>query len=231
VPTSSLHPRVAEVLADPLRINSELGRYTNFVNLLDLCALAVPAGMRGDGLPFGVTLIGLPGRDALLASVGRALHERLSTRLGATDAPLPATRDTASRLAEAGRARIAVVGAHLSGEPLNHELTDLGARFLLRARTAPRYRLFALPTTPPKPGLVRAADGGQGHAIELEVWELDQTGFGQFVQRIPGPLGVGAIELESGQHVQGFLCESAAIDGAPEISTFGGWRAYRRSGS
>ena len=230
VPTTPLHPRVADVLADPLRINTELGRYTNFVNLLDLCALAVPAGMRGDGLPFGVTLIGLPGRDALLASFGRALHEQLSRRLGATDAALPARRDAASAVAEAGRARIAVVGAHLSGEPLNHELTDLGARFLLRARTAPRYQLFALPTTPPKPGLVRAADGGEGHAIELEVWELDQAGFGQFVQRIPGPLGVGTIELESGQRVQGFLCESAAIDGAPEISSFGGWRAYQRAG-
>jgi allophanate hydrolase len=229
VPTTSLHPRVADVLAEPLEINTELGRYTNFVNLLDLCALAVPAGMRADGLPFGVTLIALPGRDSLLASVGKLLHEKLSSTLGATGAPLPEGAAGGPALAASGRARLAVVGAHLSGEPLNHELTDLGAQLLLSTHTAPHYRLYALPTIPPKPGLVRAAVGGDGHAIELEVWELDYAAFGQFVARIPGPLGVGEIELESGARVQGFLCESAALEAAPEISHFGGWRGYRRS--
>jgi allophanate hydrolase len=227
VPSASLFPRVADVLAEPLAINSELGRYTNFVNLLDLCALAIPAGMRGDGLPFGITLIALPGRDALLASVGRLLHPRLANTIGATGSPLMAAEPIARPIDQPGRARIAVVGAHLSGEPLNHELTDLGARFVASARTAPRYRFYALSTTPPKPGLVAAVSGGQ--AIELEVWELDDAAFGQFVKRIPGPLGVGAIELEDGTRVQGFLCESVAVAGAPEISQYGGWRAYRRS--
>ncbi|HEX4355510.1 MAG TPA: allophanate hydrolase [Polyangiales bacterium] len=227
VPSASLFPRVADVLADPIAINSELGRYTNFVNLLDLCALAIPAGMRSDGLPFGITLIAKAGRDALLASVARVLHPRLANTVGAFGRPLTAAAPIEAPADLPGRARIAVVGAHLSGEPLNHELTDLGARLVASARTAPRYRFYALATTPPKPGLI-AADGG-GHSIELEVWELDDDAFGQFVKRIPGPLGVGAIELETGTHVQGFLCESVAVAGAPEISQFGGWRAYRRS--
>jgi allophanate hydrolase len=220
---------VAEVLAEPLRINTELGRYTNFANLLDLCALAVPAGLRSDGLPFGVTLLAPAGRDAVLATIGRALHERLATNMGATRHPLPPSAPALERATDRARARIAVVGAHLSGEPLNHELTQLGAHFVQSTRTAANYRLFALPTTPPKPGLVRSDVGSQGHSIELEVWELDHAAFAQFVLRIPSPLGVGTIELESGNSVQGFLCESAAIGASNEISHYGGWRAYRRS--
>jgi allophanate hydrolase len=229
VPSTSVFPRVAEVLADPLCINSELGRYTNFANLLDLCALAIPAGLRSDGLPFGVTLLAAAGQDAVLATIGKALHEKLATNLGATGHPLPASAPTPQRASDRGRARIAVVGAHLSGEPLNHELTQLGARFVQSTRTAASYRLYALPTTPPKPGLVRADAGSQGHSIELEVWELDHAAFAQFVQRIPAPLGVGTIELESGDSVQGFLCESAAIHASDDISHYGGWRAYRRA--
>jgi allophanate hydrolase len=220
---------VSEVLADPLLINTELGRYTNFANLLDLCALAIPAGMRSDGLPFGITLLALAGRDALLASIGKALHEKLASDLGATghrllpsELPSPLPNDPC-------RGRIAVVGAHLSGEPLNHELTQLGARFVLSARTAAKYRLFALATTPPKPGLLRAEAAAQGHSIELEVWDLEHAAFAQFVQRIPAPLGVGVIELESGASVQGFLCEAVATEGCPDISEYGGWRAYLRS--
>ena len=227
VPSTSYFPRIAEVIAEPLALNSELGRYTNFVNLLDLCALAVPAGMRSDGLPFGVTLIARAGRDGLLASIGKALHERLNRTLGATGHVLNPTPAAWSSKAPYGRARLAVVGAHLSGQPLNRELTELDARFVLATTTAPKYRLYALDTTPPKPGLVRAAPGEQGHAIELEVWEFEQAAFGAFVSRIPSPLGVGVIELSDGSHVQGFLCESVAISGAREISEFGGWRAYR----
>jgi allophanate hydrolase len=228
VPSTSIFPRIADVLAEPLAINSELGRYTNFVNLLDLCALAVPAGMRSDGLPFGVTLIAHGGWDALLASVGRALHERLARTLGATGAPLMAAEASGAELKPSpGCALLAVCGAHLSGQALNGELTALGARLRLATHTAPAYRLFALPTTPPKPGLVRAGAGESGYRIEVEVWELAHAAFGEFVARIPGPLGVGAIELESGAQVQGFLCEAVAISGAPEISRFGGWRAYR----
>ena len=237
VPSTSLFPRVADVLADPIGINSELGRYTNFVNLLDLCALAVPAGLRADGLPFGVTLIARAGQDALLASLGQALHGRLGTSLGATSAPLPAPDSNASASASASaqvpgeHTRLAVVGAHLSGQPLNHELTSLGARLLSATHTAASYRLYALPTQPPKPGLVRVAPGQSAGPIELEVWELTFEAFGRFVARIPAPLGIGSIELASGERVQGFVCESAAVSGADarDITHFGGWRAYLTS--
>jgi len=232
VPSTSLFPRVAEVLADPLGVNSELGRYTNFVNLLDLCALAVPAGLRADGLPFGITLIGRAGQDALLASLGAALHARLGTSLGATGVPLPALPELAPSLrARSGCALLAVVGAHLSGQPLNRELTELGARFVAAGHTSDAYRLYALSTTPPKPGLVRVASGQRGRAIELEVWELTHEAFGAFVSRIPAPLGIGSVELASGERVPGFLCEAAAVSGADarDISELGGWRAYVRA--
>jgi allophanate hydrolase len=215
------------VLADPLRLNAQLGTYANFVNLLDLCALAVPAGRRADGLPFGVTLIARRGRDALLASVGRALHAELASTLGASAHRLPELPQRA--VASGEHAALAVVGAHLSGQPLNAELTDLGARLLSSTRTAPQYRLFALPTTPPKPGLVRVAEGEPGHAIEVEVWELSSEALGRFMRRVAAPLCIGSVELERGARVHGFLCEHVATLGQRDISSFGGWRAYLRS--
>jgi len=228
VPSAPTIYTIEEISRDPLRLNARLGTYANFVNLLDLCALAVPAGLRPDGLPFGVTLIARRGRDALLASIGRALHAQLARTLGATPHPLPA--NAAVPDVRAGeRAALAVVGAHLSGEPLNAELTDLGARLLCATRTAPRYRFFALPTTPPKPGLVRVADGDLGHAIDLEVWEVSNEALGRFMRRVSAPLCIGTVELESGACVHGFLCESAAIAGAREISSYAGWRAFRRA--
>lgn len=226
VPSTPLFPRIAEVLADPVRINTELGRYTNFVNLLDLCALAIPAGMRADGLPFGITLIAKHGRDAWLAGLGRRLHANLSRTLGATGQPLPALEP--ARAADSELAKLAVVGAHLSGQPLNRELTELGARLFGAGRTKPDYALYALSTTPPKPGLVRVA-AGSGKAIELEVWELTHEALGKFLQNVRGPLCIGTVELESGEKVHGFLCESIATDGAHDITAFGGWRAYRAS--
>jgi allophanate hydrolase len=230
VPTSSIFPTLAEVQADPLGVNSELGRYTNFVNLLDLCALAVPAGFRDDGLPFGVTLIGRAGHDALLASIGQALQTNLNQRLGAAAEawsgmpPLAATGPAAK-----GRTRLAVVGAHLTGQPLNRELTELGGRLVRSGHTAACYLLYALDTTPEKPGLVRAADPGDGERIELEVWELDTAAFGAFVSRIPAPLGIATIDLDDGTQVQGFSCEHARVQSARDITAYGGWRAYLKS--
>jgi allophanate hydrolase len=228
VPSAPTIFRIDEMLADPIRLNAQLGTYANFVNLLDLCALAVPAGRRADGLPFGITLIARRGRDALLATAGRALQAELGRTLGATEHPLPPlpARPVA---ASADRVALAVVGAHLSGEPLNAELTDLGARLLSSTQTAARYRLFALSTTPPKPGLVRAPDGEPGHAIELEVWELQSEALGRFMRRVAAPLCIGMVELADGARVHGFLCEHAATEGRRDISSFGGWRAYRRS--
>ncbi len=227
VPSTPGTYRVEQVLAEPLALNARLGVYASFVNLLDLCALAVPAGMCGNGLPFGVTLIARHGRDALLASIGRGLHAALARTLGATQHPVPAAPAAVPAAAE--RCQLAVVGAHLSGEPLNRELTDLGARLLCATRSAPRYRLFALPTTPPKPGLVRVEPGERGYAIELEVWELSESALGRFMRGVRAPLCIGTLELEGGGSVLGFLCEAAATRGERDISELGGWRAFRRS--
>jgi allophanate hydrolase len=203
---------VAEVQADPIALNSNLGSYTNFVNLLDLAAISVPAGMRSDGLPSSLTLIGRAGSDSHLAAIAELIET--GARGGA---PLRAASD---------RIEIAVVGAHLSGLPLNHELTELGGVFLRAADTAPDYRLFALPnTTPPKPGLLRLATG-EGVSIATEVWSLDAAGFGSFVSKIPAPLGIGTLRLADGTTPKGFLVEAEAVRGGEDISRYGGWRAF-----
>ncbi len=210
LPTAGTVYTVAEMLADPVRLNSNLGRYTNFVNLLDLCALAVPAGFRPDGLPFGVTFIGPAWTEARQIQIAAAfLGENVQ----------PPTD---------GGIHLAVVGAHLRGQPLHHQLLDLGARFVAATRTAPTYRLHALPETEPeKPGLVRVA--ANGAAIEVEVYALTPAAFGHFVAAVPPPLTIGKVTLESGESVNGFLCEPVASEGAPDVSSFGGWRAYLRS--
>jgi allophanate hydrolase len=223
VPTTPTIPRVADVQADPLRLNAALGAYTTFVNPLDLAAVSVPGLLREDGLPSGVTLVGPWGSDARLAAFASAVHRATSDRLGALPRPLPPAPESAG-LAPDGWIPIAVVGAHLSGEPLNHQLTEPGGRFVRAARTAAAYRLYALPgTTPPKPGLVRAESGG---AIELEVWALPPAAFGAFVSKIPAPLAIGRIALEDGTAVSGFLCESYAVAQAADITASGGWRRY-----
>jgi allophanate hydrolase len=194
------------------------------VNPLDLAALAVPAGFRDDRLPAGVTLVGTWGSDAALAAFGAAIHRATSDRLGALARPLP-PEPAASGVTPDGWIGIAVVGAHLSGEPLNHQLTELGGRFVRAARTTSAYRLCALPnTTPPKPGLVRATDGGG--PIALEVWALSPAAFGSFVAKIPAPLVIGRVALDDGTAVSGFLCESYAAEGATDITATGGWRRH-----
>jgi allophanate hydrolase len=224
VPTTPTIYSVAEVVADPRSLNANLGIYTTFANLLDLMAIAIPAGFRPDGLPAGVTLLGPAGSDARVAAIADAHHRRLGGRLGATKYalspdPRPAMADTDDRV------RLAVVGAHLSGQPLNGQLTDAHAALVRTARTSPRYRLFALPAmAPPKPGLIRTPDDGR--AIEVEVWALDAAQFGGFVARVQPPLSIGSIELEDGSWVHGFLCEPHAVQGAEDISEWGGWRAY-----
>lgn len=211
VPTVPRAYTLAELEADPITLNSNLGSYTNFVNLLDLAALSVPTGTRSDGLRGSLTLIGRANSDGCLAGIGAALMG------DAPSAPLRATPD---------RIEIAVVGAHLSGLPLNGELTGLGGTFLRKADTTPDYRLFALPgTTPPKPGLLRVADG-KGTAIATEIWSLDPAGFGTFVAKIPSPLGIGTLRFADGTMAKGFLVEAEAIKGARDISEFGGWRKF-----
>jgi allophanate hydrolase len=217
VPTAPRLYTVAEVEADPVRLNSRLGTYTNFVNLLDLAAIAVPSGVRGDGLPSSVTLIAPAGADGLIAGIAAAIQTRsdLSASPSLAISPVPSDR-----------IEIAVVGAHLSGLPLNRELVELGASFSREVETTADYRLFALPgSSPPKPGLLRVGDGA-GAAIKAEVWTLDPAGFGAFVAKIPAPLGIGNIRLKDGGSVKGFLVEAEAVNAAEDVSHFGGWRAY-----
>ena len=208
LPTTGTTYTVEQVLADPIRLNSNLGAYTNFVNLLDLSALAVPAGFRADGLALGVTFIGPAFADDLLARVGARF-------LGEAEA-----------IAMNAGVDLAVVGAHLRGQPLNHQLTSRGAQLVETRQSAPDYRLYALAnTTPPKPGLVRTP-GFTGPGIELEIWRMSAAAFGSFVAEVPQPMGIGTVKLSDGRKVKGFMCETAALEGATDITHFGGWRAY-----
>ncbi len=225
LPTAPTVYSTAQVLANPIELNSRLGTYTNFVNLLGLCGLALPAALRSDDIPFGITLLAPAGNDALLASIGRVFHADTGLKVGAkglSAPPLAALRASADH-----DLAIAVVGAHLSGMALNGELKAIGGLLLETALTAPDYQLYALATAPPKPGMLRVA-AGKGAAIELEVWALSPAAFGHFVAAIPPPLSIGTIKLSDGRGVKGFLVEAAAIDGARDISAFGGWRAYMK---
>jgi allophanate hydrolase len=229
VPTAPRPYTVAEVGAEPLLLNTRLGTYTNFVNLLDLAALAVPAGFRSDGVPWGVTLIAPAWRETELLALGARCHERAGGQLGATGVPLASTPPIPEPV-KTGTVRLAVVGAHLSGLPLNHQLTDRGARLVGPAQTAPAYRLYSLPDTiPPKPGLVRATQGGD--TVAVEVWELSVAAFGSFVAAVPPPLCIGTITLAGGETVKGFLCEAHAVERARDITSFGGWRAFLQGGA
>jgi len=214
LPTTGTTYTVEEILADPVRLNTNLGYYTNFVNLLDLCGTAVPAGFRqSNGLPFGVTFL------------AEAFQEERVNRIALAFLNEPASVPPAPE----GLIPIAVVGAHLSGQPLNHQLTERGGRLLMTCRTAPHYRLFALAnTTPPKPGLVRTP-GFAGSGIELEVWGLTPAAFGDFVASVPPPMAIGTVDLEHGISCKSFLCEPCALEGAEEITHFGGWRKFLAS--
>jgi len=223
LPTAPTAYTTAQVLANPIELNSRLGTYTNFVNLLDLCGLALPAAIKSNGVPFGITLLAPAGRDALLASIGRVFHADTGLTMGARGLAQPPLSTLPAH--ESNEIAIAVVGAHLSGMALNRELTALGGRLLEATTTVPDYRLYALPTTPPKPGMLRV-EQGTGTSIALEVWSLPAAAFGHFVAAIPPPLGIGTVRLADGRGIKGFVVEPVAIDGARDISSFGGWRAF-----
>jgi allophanate hydrolase len=226
LPTAGTIYTVADLEREPVLCNSNLGHYTNFVNFFGLCAIALPAGFRSDGLPFGITVVGHNHFDQALLELGTRWQRAVPLPLGRTASALPPP-DRDPSIKEARRS-IAVVGAHMNGLPLNHELTQRWGQLENTTRTAPSYRLYALPGGPPhRPGLVRVAQGGA--SIVLEVWSLPARQFGDFVSAIPAPLGLGTIELEDGSTVQGFVCESYATAGARDITEFGGWRAYLKS--
>jgi allophanate hydrolase len=224
LPTAPTAYSTAQVLANPIELNSRLGTYTNFVNLLDLCGLALPAAIRPDEIPFGITLLAPAGRDAQLASIGRVFHAHTKLPMGACGTPQPPLAALPAGVS-GDEIAIAVVGAHLSGMALNGELMTLGGRLLEAAKTAPDYRLYALPTTPPKPGMLRV-EAGTGQSIELEVWALAAAAFGKFVAAVPPPLSIGTVRLADGRSVKGFIVEAADVDGARDISAFSGWRAF-----
>jgi allophanate hydrolase len=223
-PTAGTIYTIDAVNQDPVALNTRLGYYTNFMNLLDCAAVAVPAGFRADGLPFGVTLFAPAFHDAALLQYAARLHHAADLVLGASARPVPPPcAPSAGTDPEA--VRLVVCGAHLQGLPLNAQLTERGARLVAATRTAPRYRLYALAGGPPqRPGLVRVAHGGA--AIEVEVWELPLAELGGFVAGIPAPLGIGTVELAHGVWHKGFICEPCALENAVDITSFGGWRAW-----
>jgi len=226
LPTTPTIYRVADLEREPVLFNSHLGHYTNFVNFFGLAALALPAGFRPDGMPFGITLIGAAHHDRALLAFGARWQREVPLPLGKTTSQLPAVAHDPV-LAE-DRVSIAVVGAHMSGLPLNGQLTELGGRLESAGRTAPVYRFYALPGGPPRrPGMVRVAEGGG--AVELEVWSLPAAAVGSFLRKIPAPLGLGTVTLADGSGVPGFLCESHATTGAEDITSLGGWRAYLKT--
>lgn len=210
LPTAPTVPTPDDVAAAPVAVNRRLGRWTNAVNLLDRCAIALPAGHGKDGMPFGVTLVAPAFGEATLLAAGAAWTGE------------PPAAQTAAR----ATLDLAVVGAHLRGLPLEHQLLELGATFVREARTAGDYRLYALPGGPPaRPGLVREP-GTVGPGLQVEIVRLPLAGVGALLARIPAPLGLGTIALDDGTSVTGFLCEAHATDGAPDITAHGGWRAY-----
>ena len=226
-PTAGTIYTIADLEANPIQLNSNLGYYTNFMNLLDYAATAVPTGFQANGLPLGVTLFSPAHQDVPLLRLAAKLQRACVNTAGATNRPLPEAGPVVVTPSPSGQVKVAVCGAHLSGLPLNHQLLSRGARLVAATLSAPCYRLYALPGGPPhRPGMVRA-EGGK--AIELEVWELPAKEFGSFVAGIAGPLGIGTLELADGTKVQGFVCEAHAAAGATDITVYGGWRAYLAS--
>ncbi|MCV7192967.1 allophanate hydrolase [Mycolicibacterium brumae] len=212
VPTAPCHPTLAQVAADPVGVNTKMGRYTNFCNLFDLCALAVPAGTAADGAQFGVTLLAPAHHDAVLADLGaRFLGE-------------PAGPAWPERAGVARSVDLAVFGLHLRGQPLEHQLTGRGARWAGPLRTAACYRLYELDTEPAKPGMVRDDSGA---SIAGERWALSPAALGEFLAALPAPMTLGAIELDDGSTVTGFGCDHAAATAGRDITAAGGWLAAR----
>jgi allophanate hydrolase len=229
LPTAPRTYTIAEIAANPIELNSNLGTYTNFVNLLDLSAVAVPSGFRPDGLPFGVSLIAPAFHDAALLTLADRLHRATTTTLGGSTRKLAEAEPLTPPIPPAGCLLMAVVGAHLSGQPLNWQLTQRGGRLVRTCRTHPDYKFYALTgTVPPKPGLVNVP-GYEGPGIEVEIWALPEDTVGSFVEGVPPPLCIGTLRLEDDSQVKGFLAEPAGIENATEITHFGGWRNYLQS--
>lgn len=224
VPTIPTFYSVADLAADPVTPNSNNGTYTNFVNLLDMCGIAVPTAARSDGRPGSVTLLAPAGKDAAVAAVARGFEANCPRNMGATVHPVPLPAPLPDAVSD--RIELAVCGAHMSGLPLNCQLTDLGGIFLRKAQSSADYKFYALAGGPPdRPGMVRS-DGPGTRSVVLEVWSLPKAAFGAFMAGIPAPLGIGTVELSDGSFVKGFICEASGTKGAKDITDLGDWRAY-----
>ncbi len=224
VPTIPTFYSVKDLQEDPVTPNSNFGTYTNFVNLLDMCGIAVPTAPRSDGRPGSVTLLAQTGMDAIVASLARCFEVGCERMLGATQFALTEPPELHAKPSD--RIELAVCGAHMSGLPLNPQLTELGATFVKKAETASAYQFYALAGGPPaRPGLVRSDEEG-GVSVAVEVWSLPKSAMGAFLEKIPSPLGIGSIELSDGIWVKGFICENSGIQGATEISHLGDWRKF-----
>jgi allophanate hydrolase len=222
----------SDVKSDPWGPNNRLGTYTNFVNLLNLCAISVPGKTRVDGYPSSITLIARDQQDALIHALATDYHQNQSRYLGSTKhenpTPIASIANNIAERINADEIAIAVVGAHMKDLPLNYQLTDRDARFLISAKTAQEYRLYKLgdDEEPLRPGLIRSKNG---ESIELEIWALPINKMGDFINQIPSPLSVGTITLSNQQQVKGFLCEYHALESSQDITQFGGWRKFFQS--
>ena len=222
-PTAGRHFTVAEMLEEPIKRNSELGYYTNFMNLIDLASIAVPTIMTENDMPFGVTLVGPSFSDRMLMSIANRIQQTLPLIKGALE--VMATSSNTTPVGNNQTIDVMVCGAHLAGQPLNWQLTERGAKLKSKTTTAPVYRMYALAGGPPlRPGLVLGESNGA--AIDVEVWSVPTINFGSFVAGIPAPLGIGKVTLADGSQVAGFICESYGMKDAIEITHLKGWRAY-----
>jgi len=226
-PTSGTIYTIEDVMHDPVHLNSNLGYYTNYMNLLDYCAIAVPTGFTDKGLPFGITLVANKFADQQLLAYAERIQQALGLNLGVTTWPLPAPAE--SKIARGDdQINLVVCGAHMSGLPLNPQLLERNATLVKQCKSAPHYQLLALPGGPPqRPGMIRVEEAGQ--AIEVEVWSIPREHVGSFLAGIPHPLGLGKVELEDGSWETGFICEGYIAQQAQNISAYGGWRAYIKS--
>lgn len=225
-PTAGTIYTIEQVQSDPIKLNSNLGYYTNFMNLLDYASVAAPAGFLDNGLPFGITFAGPAMSDQKLLSITNLWQQHLKLKLGALDQELSVRKPPQVFFPDS--IPVVVCGAHLSGLPLNWQLTERGARLVEKTETATKYRMYALPGGPPhRPGLIRAEENGT--AIEVEIWEVPKTEFGSFVANIPAPLGIGKVEVDDGRWLPGFICEAYGVANAEEITQLGSWRKFIES--
>jgi allophanate hydrolase len=224
-PTAGRHFTIAEINEEPIVRNSQLGYYTNFMNLLDFSALAVNTEFTDNSMPFGITLFSAAMADQKLLSLAKRIQDTNQLPLGATNTPYEVTTDTIEP--SSGYIDVVVCGAHLSAMVLNHQLTERGAILKQTTQSAANYKMYAVPGKVERPAMIR--DENHGHAFDVEVWTLPVATFGSFVVGIAAPLGIGKVELASGEYVTGFIAEGYAAELGDDISKFGGWRAYQGS--